>query len=320
MKISAIFRIILFSVALFLLLGVLGMSLGVTTFMTRFSSAQTSGEVAKAPEIEVESWSAPETDSSNFITADPSVIRVLEIEWAAGSITVEPSDSATEILIQESNVDDEKYRMVWRQKGDTLSIQFCKDSIKFPSFGINADAKDLRITFPADWVCYSLEIDAASADVNIQNMAIHELDFDGASGSCNLVNCDVGSLDLDAASGNVTFSGCLDSLDFDGASGDCTLALTNCPRNIDLDGVSGKLDITLPSDCGFSVDTEGLRCDFATDFTTETRNGRYHYGNGSCSIDIDAISGSVRIHDGGYASHNSDADCSGGCSIHSDHH
>ena len=33
MKTSAIFRIILFSIALFLLLGVLGLSLGVTTFM-----------------------------------------------------------------------------------------------------------------------------------------------------------------------------------------------------------------------------------------------------------------------------------------------
>ena len=288
MKTSAIFRIILFSIALFLLLGVLGLSLGVTTFMARFSSAQTSGEVAQAPELlEAESWSAPETDPSNFITADPSTIRVLEIEWAAGSITIEPSDTATEILIQESDVNNEKYRMVCRQNGDTLSIQFCRDSIKFPSFGISTDAKDLKITVPADWICYSLEIDAASADVNIQNMTIQELDFDGASGTCSLVNCDVGSLDLDAASGNVRFSGCLDSLDFDGASADCTLELTNCPSHIDLDGMSGKLDLTLPSDCGFSVSTEGLSSNFTTDFKTTLRNGHHYYGDGSCLIDLD---------------------------------
>lgn len=309
MKTSAIFRIILFSTALFFLLGVLGLSLGVTTFMTRFSSDHTSGEVAKAPEKEVESWSASETDPFNRVTADANQIRILEIEWAAGSIILEPSDSATEILIQESNVDDEKYRMVCRQNGDTLSIQFCQDSIKLPSFGIKTDAKDLRITVPADWVCYSLEIDAASADVNIKNMTIQELDFDGASGACSLVNCNVGSMDLDAASGNVHFSGCLDSLDFDGASADCTLELTNCPSHIDLDGMSGKLDITLPSDCGFSVRTEGLSSSFTTDFNTQLRNGYHYYGDGSCLIEIDALSGDVCIHDGGY-----------NCETHEDHH
>lgn len=309
MKTSAILRIILFSIALFFLLGVLGISLGVTTFMTRFSSEQTSGEVAKAPEIEVESWSASETDPFNRVTADSNQIRILEIEWAAGSIIIEPSDSATEILVQESNVDDEKYRMVCKQNGDTLSIQFCKDSIKFPSFGISTDAKDLRITVPADWVCYSLEIDAASADVMIQDMTILEMDFDGASGLCSLVNCNVGAMDLDAASGNVNFSGCLDSLDFDGASADCTLVLTNCPSHIDLDGMSGTLDMTLPSDCGFTVACEGLSSNFYTDFATTLRNGLHHYGDGACRIEIDAISGKVEIHDGGY-----------NCGAHEGHH
>lgn len=340
MRTSAIIRIILFSVAIFLLLGILGLGLGITTFMCRFSGEQThtSGEVTHVPE-KVDSTNSPENSAAGIIPQDTTVsteslqavsgtytydaarIREIEIDWAAGSITIQPVADLTEIQITETEPSDDKYRMVCKQSGDTLSIQYCKSSIQFPSFGITADsAKDLVILVPADWICRSLEIDAASADVMLQDLTVEELDFDGASGCCDLINCNVGSMDLDAASGNIRFSGCLDSLDFDGASGDCTLVLTNCPRYVDLDGVSGRLDITLPSDCGFSVDTDGLRCDFTTDFTTETRNGRYHCGNGSCSIDIDAISGSVRIHDGGYASHSADADCPGSCAVHSGHH
>ena len=103
--------------------------------------------------------------------------------------------------------------------------------------------------------------------------------------------------------GEVIFSGHLDCLDFDGASGDCTLKLTNCPSSIDLDGMSGDLDITLPSDCGFIVNSDGLSSDFTTDFDIKTINGSHHYGDGSCRIEVDALSGRVCIRDGGYNCH-----------------
>lgn len=307
MKTNAIIRIILFSVAIFLLLGILGLGLGVTTFIGRFSSEHTSDEVIHIPQ----------SVASNSYTADPAQIREIEIEWAAGSITIQPAADLTEIRITETEPSDDKYKMVCRQSGDTLSIQFCKDSIQFPSFGISTDSsKDLVILVPAAWVCNTLEIDAASADVKLQDLTIRELNFDGASGSCDLINCDVGSMDLDAASGNVTFSGCLNSLDFDGASADCDLVLSNCPSRIDLDGMSGRLDITLPSDCGFSVDTQGISCDFTTDFETTTRDGIHYHGNGQCRINIDAISGNVCIRKGSYTGHSSEADCPGSCNVH----
>lgn len=313
MKTNAIIRIILFSVAIFLLLGVLGLALGITTFMADFSGehTHTSGEVTQIPE----------SVTSNGYTADPAQVRKIEIEWAAGTITILPVADLSEIQVRETETSDDKYKMVCKQSGDTLSIQFCKDSIQFPSLGISTDSsKDLVVLVPADWTCRSLEIDTASADVKLQDLTVEELDFDGASGSCDLVSCDVGSMDLDAASCSTRFSGCLDALDFDSASADCTLILSNCPSRIDMDGMSGKLNITLPSDCGFSVDTEGLRCDFTTDFDTVNGDGMHSHGNGQCRIDINAISGSVRIHDGGYGSHSSDADCPGGCSVHSGHH
>lgn len=286
MKTNAIIRIVLFSIAIFVLLGILGLGLGITSFMVDFGDHEQSDEISHSP---------AQMDSG-AVTADPGKIRELEIEWAAGTITIQPSADITEIRIAENEPSDDRYKMVCSHSGDTVSIQFCKESIKFPSFGITTDiSKDLLILVPADWICGSLEIDAASADVMISGLSIRELDFDGASGNCELKDCTVGSMDIDAASGNVSFSGSLDSLDFDGASADCTLVLSNCPDRIDLDGMSGDLDITLPADCGFTARIDGLSVNFSTDFEAQNYDGTYVHGDGACKINVDAMSGDVMI-------------------------
>lgn len=280
MKTNAVIRAVLYAVAILVLGGILLTALGVNQLSEQFDIKE-GGQVLPVQEIEA------------------AKIRKIEIEWAAGDIRIEPSETATTLRISESQVDDED-KMVCKISGSTLHIQFCKDSVKF--IGINTEivSKELVITVPAGWICENLDIDAAASDVFIRDMTIRELDFDGASGLCQLENCSVTDLDVDAASGNVTFSGSLVTLDFDGASADCTLKLTNCPRQISLDGASGNLDITLPSDCGFTAETSGLSFDFTTDFQTTTRNGCHVYGDGSCRIEIEALSGRINIHDGGY--------------------
>lgn len=298
MKTNAIIRIVLFSLAIFLLLGVLGMGLGITAYIGYFTGETNQTTIQDSDEIQLNSFSAME--GMGICTADPNKIREIEIEWAAGSITIEPSDDVTEIRIGETQVNEDKYKMVCKESGDKLTIQFCRNSMRFPSFGVNGSSKDLNIQVPSGWFCDSLEIDSASADVKILAMRIGELDFDGASGDCILENCTVSQLNVDAASGDLNFSGVLDVLDFDGASADCTLVLSNCPEHIDLDGMSGKLDITLPSDCGFTANTNGLSCNFSTDFETTVRNGSHCHGDGSCRIELDALSGSVVIRNGGY--------------------
>ncbi len=286
MRTNAIIRIVLFSIAIFVLLGILGLGLGATTFMAVFDESRSSSEITNTPD---------QAEPASYI-ADASHIRELEIEWAAGSITIVPNGDLSDIRISETELSDEKYKMVCNQSGDSLTIQFCKESFRFPSFGISTDiSKDLLIQVPSDWVCDSLEIDAASADLKITGLTIRELDFDGASGVCELSDCIVGTMDIDAASGNVSFSGSLDFLDFDGASADCVLLLTNHPERIDLDGMSGDLDITLPADCGFTAKIDGLSSGFTSDFETVLRNGCHIHGDGACRIDIDAMSGNVVI-------------------------
>lgn len=290
MKTNAIIRIILFSIAILVLLGILlaGLLFGLYSYdINSFMQSTTT----KNQELPVASDGLT---SQGAVSAEE--IKDIEIEWVAGSITIQPDENTDQITIAETDAGNDKYRMVYRQSGDTLKIQYCKDSITFPSFGINVNiSKDLVITVPKDWVCKELDIDAAAANVEVNDLTIQSVEFDGASGTCDFVNCQVGQLDLDGASGDIHFTGTLNTLDFDGASASCTINVTNVPDKITMDGMSGDLDLTLPDDCGFTVSIDALSSDFHSDFPTVLSNGNYVYGDGRCRISFNGMSGDLTI-------------------------
>lgn len=295
MKTNAIIRIVIWSIILVLLAGILvyflgGYSVSGTIFNTSTVipiNEDTSGETALIA-------NAVHTVTANAITD-------MEIEWAAGSIILQPGDVET-ITFCETAVSDNADALVWEQKGSKLKIQYCKDSVVNFSIGINTTpTKDLLVTVPQDWVCNSLEIDAASAVLTVAGLTIREVEIDTASGPCDFINCNITSLDLDTASGDISFTGCLDVLDCDAASASFTGVLDNVPSRMDMDSMSGNLDITLPEGAGFTVAMDALSSDFSSDFETASQNGHHVCGDGSCRINVDAMSGDVIIRKGAQA-------------------
>lgn len=237
------------------------------------------------------------TESSSG-TADASTVKEIHVDWASGTIVIQPGDT-TEITFSETYSGEQAKPMSWKQVGEELTIQFSASSVNIFSFGVNVDTgKDLVITVPRDWNCRELELDVASADVQIKDMTIGEMIFDGASGNCSMENCTVTKLDIDTASGDVTFSGTLTTLDYDGASANFTAVLSNTPNSLEMDAASGDLDITLPEDCGFTAEIEALSGDFVSDFPTVTRNGCHIYGDGRCQITVEGMSGDVTVRKG----------------------
>lgn len=285
MRTNAIIRIILYSIAILILISILATALLLNTFMvgtdwdTVFTS-ENSGTVASVGSVPAET------------------IRDIQIEWAAGTIKIMPGD-VEEITFSETAGLAENDRMIWIQKGDKLMIQFCKPRV---FFGISIDApKDLKIIVPRGWNCDELDIDTASAEVNVQEITIQSVDFDGASGVCTFTDCCVNTLDVDTASGDIKYSGTLSELDCDAASATCTLRLTNCPKRIYTDMASGDLRLTLPENCGFSVNLEALSGDFTSEFPTVTKDGKYIHGDGRCDIHVSAMSGNIVINKGSAA-------------------
>lgn len=232
-------------------------------------------------------------DSDGKDTFEASSIRELEIEWAAGDILIQPG-SSDRIVVKEDGVTSERYAMHLNQEGNTLKIRYAQSVKNF--IGLNdLMEKDLTIYVPADWYCEALEIDAASAAVEVNDLTIGEVDFDGASGVCEFENCTVEEIDIDTASGDVRFVGSLNILDCDAASASFYASLTNVPSRMDMDMMSGNLDLTLPADAGFSLRMDTMNDNFSSEFQTQLKNGNYVAGDGACRINIDALSGDVTI-------------------------
>lgn len=291
MKTNAIVRIIIWSLVVIILVSVFTGFIADEIYLSSYEPKLFVSAESELVEVPVQPLPSEETLR---IPADS--IREIEIEWASGNILIQPAD-VEEITISESDVTDAKYAMVWKQKNDKLSILFCEE-ILVSGLGINFNSdltKDLYIYVPRGWDCDALEIDAASATVEIYDMTIHEMDFDGASGTCDLQNCQIRDLDIDTASGDVNYSGALDTLDFDAASASFIAQLTIAPSRIDMDGMSGALDITLPEDAGFTVSMDGMSRHFSSDFDTTTRNGAHVHGNGHCRVNVDGMSTDVTI-------------------------
>ena len=248
------------------------------------------------------------TDPGEKHTVSSAGIREISIEWVAGDILIQPGN-VDAITFSEDDGTDPKYALVYQTRGDELNISFCKDTLgkRFDIHSINNISKDLTVTVPKDWVCQSLDIDAASATVEINDMTIREMDFDGASGTCELENCTVGEMDINTASGDITIIGTLDSLDCDAASASVYAVLSNIPSRLDMDSMSGSLDITLPEDAGFTLNLGGLSTEFTSDFDTTVKNGNHVCGTGACRINIEALSGDVTIRKGERSGHHEEA-------------
>ena len=323
MKTSAIVRIVLFTLAILilgsillgvLLIGQLATNLKESKLLENFHISDFVEDVIDMSNEDVFVVSG-EGKSAVF---DPNEFDALEIEWAAGSISIQPGNTDV-ITITEDAVSNPKYEMQFSNSGNTIKIEgFEDDTIHFGITSFKVVSKDLVITVPQDWYCKKLEVDAAAADLTINNMRIDTIDFDSASGELRLNNCHVDKIDLDTASGDVEFSGTLNVLECDAASASCTIEVFNIPSRIEMQSASGNLELHLPEDCGFTCQMETLSGHFNSDFSTSSSNGQYVYGNGACRIDLEAMSGNIFIRKADATAPCTEPDCTEAGHGHSD--
>ena len=279
MKRNAIFRMILFAILAVVLLGVMLSGIALKKY--------------SAPSVVVrKSFDAPEVSGHQFIAKD---IDRLKIEWAAGKIVLVPVEG-NEISVTEELLEGSK-TMVLKKDGSTLYVQYCDGAVGI-SFGSGGLRKNLYVTVPQDWECKELEIDAASATVQGEKLTIKELASSTASGSHTFTDCKVEKLKMETVSGNLDFSGFLEKLDFNGVSAQANLVLTNQPKSIDLESVSGDLNLTLPEGCGFTLKKDTVSGRFSSELPTTEEKGKFVYGDGRCDIEVEGISASIHIRKG----------------------
>lgn len=287
MKTNAIIRIVIYSIVILLLLSILGAFLVFDRYSYQYGKT---------------SWTAPiiTPGQGEFhrdeqeITGTESITHI-EIEWTAGTVTIQSGDT-DRIQLSESGTFDSDEAMVCRQQGSKLIIEYQEQDVYFGFY--SAPEKHLTITVPRDWEGVSVSLDTASADLLMKTVTVRELELDSASGGAVFEDCTIEELEIDTASGNVEFSGTLNTMEYDAASADLHAVFYNVPRSLDMGTASGDMDITLPDGSGFTAELDAMSGDFSSDFDTIRREDTYIHGDGSCRIDLSAMSGDVTIRRG----------------------
>ncbi len=257
MKRNAIARIIAYSITVLILTGLLIVGLSANSFS--FFGVH---------------FSIGEDLTPGGGSADTATVRRLEIDWAAGTVTVMAGDT-DQILF--SDTGDADNQMGYSIQGDTLRLCYSHKS-SFTLGGVSTPAKDLTVTVPRDWVCNDLELDGAALKIQLEDLTVDTLELDGVD------------MELTVRGGN------LQALDCDGASNTLLIQTVEAPGQVEIDGASVTLTLYLPEGVGYTAELDGLSCSIHSDFDHTCKNGIYSYGNQHCRIEADGLSCTVNIY------------------------
>lgn len=273
MKHNAIIRIVLWSLSAVVLLGLLLVGLALGGYLYERD---------------------PDGDPvTGIVSLSAENIESIEIQWVAGNVDVTVVPNAKDIRFSETN--GEERSMVYRVKGKTLIIQYCKNSLQFDFGAIHEPTKSLTVEVPVDWVCQTLDIDAASADVSVTLLNLTQAKVVNVSGdtTLHLEKCE--SVDVKNVSGDTTFVGQCATLDCYTVSGGCDVFLSESAQRINMESVSGGINISVFKECGFTAKLDSVSGKLYSDYSTDIANGAYIYGDGAMQIRAKSVSGSVHI-------------------------
>ena len=252
MRRNAIVRIVIFALIALVLTGILMAGLGGGLYITEHHS----GNVA-----------------TGTVEIDPTRVSSLEIDWAAGTVTIKTGDT-DKILISEEGEFDDRYAMLYEIDEGTLEIAHSTGTI----IG-SIPKKNLTVTVPVGWECRELDVDAAGVVVTVEDLT-------------------AGSVDLDGTGMELSYTGSFNTLGCDGAGCVLDIVSREDPDSIEIDGAGCDIELTLPEGCGFAANLDGLGCSFSCNEESSRRDGKYVYGNESCRIEADGLGVALSIHYG----------------------
>lgn len=275
MKTNAIVRIVCYSLVALLLIAILLAGLGVGQLTFHFGNS--GGEPINGE-----------------LRVDAADVQNIEIEWVSGDITLSvATDGSQQILIRESGASGDQREATWEIRGQTLVIRDAE-----PGFTLgftSTQDKDLTVTFPAGWFCNDLDIETVSGSVEISVLSASRIEVEGVSAQCRFSGCTAKDVSISTVSGNVTYLGDVDTLDCKSVSASCEIFPDNLPRELRLESVSGDLIVGLLEPAGFTTALDSVSGKVYSDFSTTSAHGNQTYGDGSCRIHADTVSGDIEI-------------------------
>ncbi len=220
-------------------------------------------------------------------------ISGMDIEWTSGDIRIQVY-GGEEIKLEESGAGESDTNfMRTRISGGVLYVKYVKSGIRWFS-GI--PEKSLTVYLPEKYApeMNNIDIEAVSADVGIEGEIVcRELDLDGVSGRLNISSLTAERVDIDTVSGNINISGRIGEFDVSGVSAKVVLELDSVPRSVNMNTVSGDVDIALPEGVGFIAELDSVSGGIRVESNNVGKT--YRYGDGSSKFDFESVSGDISI-------------------------
>ncbi len=236
-----------------------------------------------------------EPDSYSVGNADISdTVTNLDIHWQNGSVRIEAYDGQSVLAEEEGRYGDD-YRMRYRYRDGTLSVQYCKAKIFWGFFRQPRKPLTIKIPYSMAEELGQVAVECVSACLTVEGISTQSLKIDHVSGDVALSDFSADVMDIDAVSGDFTVDGSFSTLNMDVVSGDSEITGRVMPSEIDYDAVSGNLTMTLADGNGFTARFDGVSGDFYSSFPTERTDKEYVYADGSAHYDFETVSGDVTL-------------------------
>ena len=274
-------------VVLFSLLGSAVWGIGRTNHMPLWNWARI--HLNSGSELSADNNFISESTVQN-VSFDASEVKKLHIEWVSGNVTLKTADQHNVTFRVDG---DSALPFSYQLSGNELDLRYPADNALWkPAWG----SKNLTVTVPQSWYARETNIDAVSAVVEVDGLSTEELKLDTTSGPINASGLCCDQIVASTVSGNVSLEGTAEELKLDTTSGRCQAELDERVREIELDSVSGELELILPESLGFEAEVDAVSGSFRSDIpTTASSKGVYTCGNGECGISVDTVSGSITI-------------------------
>lgn len=323
-KKQAVFTLTACSIAVLVLLCVLAVGLSGDFFgLDVLKQEQETGRLEDGQYTYETTWDQNEAE-----------VTGLDVEWINGQVNLQVGGDVIKITERSSKTLDSGEKLKLSYSGGTLKIKWENKFINFSLFEntykdltiqvprevagslaelacANTSGKIQAAGFTAE----EFDFSTASGDMSLADLSGEEADIATTSGKVDLENVNLsedfhasstsGELslsgvradkaDLNSVSGNITYTGKADSLKASVVSARVLCELSACPKEANLNSVSGGLTLAIPENKGFEAKHDSVSGDFSCDFPTADKGEWAVYGSGGAKLIFSTTSGNAEI-------------------------
>lgn len=248
---------------------------------------------------------APLSETKNF---DVKSIDSIDINVLDESVVLEKTNGS-EIIVELYCSPENKPTIATVQRTLKITEQKPKNIISL--------GRKIVVKIPASFDASDIDVKTASGSIHMSDSNFNNVDCRSASGSINFTNCNFENLDLKSQSGSINLSatkaneldchstsgsihldGSFDQMDVNAVSGSIHANITNkISGHSSIQSTSGSINLNIPKTTDATINYSVTSGSYSNDITgTKGKIGTDRLGNGSASLNLRSVSGSIRIH------------------------